>query len=135
MNSAPTILVVDDETLIHAMLDAVFQDSGITVTHAASGQEAVERYDSEPERVALVLLDVNMPGMNGPQTLTALRQRNPNLQCCFMSGARGSFTADELQQMGALHFFTKPFCLAELTRTVQQVLAADSLAPLTHSVE
>jgi DNA-binding NtrC family response regulator len=124
MNSAPAILVVDDETPIHAMLDAVVQDSGITVTHAASGPEAVERYEAESGRIALVLLDVNMPGMSGPQTLTALRQRDPDLRCCFMSGAAGCFTAVEAQKMGALHFFTKPFRLAELTRTVHQVLAS-----------
>jgi CheY-like chemotaxis protein len=59
--------------------------------------------------VDLVLLDVRMPELDGPQTLAALRKENPTLRCCLISGHSGTYTREQLLSLGAEHYFNKPF--------------------------
>jgi CheY-like chemotaxis protein len=56
------------------------------VALAAGGAQAVEVYRSRPGAFALVLIDLHMPGMDGPATLEALRQIDPSVHCCLISG-------------------------------------------------
>lgn len=106
---APEILVVDDEPLIGSMLEFVFLGKGLGVRVARSGKEAVDTYRRHRDTIGVVLLDVQMPGLDGPGTLKALQEANPAIRCCFMSGDTGSYTTRELLAMGAGHVFTKPF--------------------------
>ena len=64
-----------------------------------------------------------MDGLDGPQTLAALRGLDPDLVCCFMSGDTGRYSAAGLLAMGAAHFFAKPFVLAEVVRVLREVAA------------
>lgn len=90
---------------------------------AASGAEAVEIYRREAEKIGVVLLDIRMPGMDGPETLEALRRLNPQLRCCFMSGDPGEYTFEDLRRRGALRLFSKPLPLRELFAALQGLVA------------
>ena len=68
----PEVLVVDDESGVRQMLDVALTHYGFQVRLAATGTEAVEVYRANRQTIALVLLDVQMPGMDGPATLAAL---------------------------------------------------------------
>jgi DNA-binding response OmpR family regulator len=81
---------------------------------ARGGRAGVEVFRREHPHVTLVLLDVRMPGMDGPQTLAELRRIRPDVCCCFMSGCTHPYTADGLLALGAAHLFTKPFVVEEL---------------------
>ena len=91
------------------MLDSTLRHYGFVVWLATSGREAVELYREHHRSIALVLLDVQMPGMDGPATLAAIQAINPEVQCCFMSGHTGKYSAAELLNMGAAHVVPKPF--------------------------
>jgi CheY-like chemotaxis protein len=108
-SSRSEILVVEDEAAILTMLDVALRHYGFGVRLAASGQEAVELYGQHHESIAVALLDVQMPGLDGPSTLAALKRINPEVRCCFMSGHTGKYAAEELLAMGAAHVFLKPF--------------------------
>ena len=69
----PCVLVVDDEARIRAWLSVALPQNGFQVKLAAGGQEAVDFYRTNASKIALVLLDVLMPGMDGPRTLQALQ--------------------------------------------------------------
>src|SRR5262245_55107189 len=71
---APAILVVDDEPMIRKLLQLQLQQQGFGVLVAADGREALVLYQARRSTIALVLLDVRMPDLDGPQTLAALRQ-------------------------------------------------------------
>ena len=116
------ILVVDDDATVRAMLDMGLRHSGFRVWQAADGAEALGVYRRHAADIDAVLLDVRMPGLDGPQTLAALRQLNPQVCCCFISGEIGQYTQDQLLAMGAAYFFKKPFSLAEITQTLRQLL-------------
>ena len=72
-------------------------------------REAIDLYREHGEHIALVLLDVRMPGLDGPKTLEALRKLNPEVPACFMTDNTGDYEPQELLQRGATYVITKPF--------------------------
>ena len=118
-----TVLVVDDEPSVLSMLGLALKRHGMIARLARSGQEAVELYSHHRGDIGLVLLDVQMPQMSGPQVLEALRQLDPNVRCCFMSAEAGC-SVDDLLALGALAIFRKPFSLAEVMARLGELLSA-----------
>jgi two-component system OmpR family response regulator len=118
-----TVLVVDDEPAIRTLLDFALRQGGLTVRLAGSGREAVTVYREASTEIDLVLLDIRMPGLDGPQTLAALRQVDPQTRFCFLSGQACRYGSDDLLALGALRVFEKPiFDLRRFALEVQQLL-------------
>ncbi len=113
------ILVVDDDPGIRALCAAVLGAEGYEVTEAADGREGLTRaLSDEPD---LVLLDVNMPILDGYQLAAALREgeRTRHLPVVFVTGEPEPEVEGHAYAVGALGFFAKPFepsALAELVR-------------------
>src|SRR5947209_17801646 len=119
----PEILVVDDEALIRAVLEQVLRQAGFAVRLAGDGAEAIDLYQRYHAEIGLVLLDVRMSGRDGPQTLSALKDLDPGVRCCFMSGSTGAYSVEELLALGAVGFVSKPFSdLAELVRSFRDMM-------------
>src|ERR1700730_17777808 len=117
----PGVLVADDDPRVRFPSGAAPRGQGSRVWLPASGREALQLYQQHHEAVSLVLLDVHMPGLDGPWTLIALRRLNPRLRCCFMSGQGGDYTVEDLDALGCARFFQKPFDLPELRSAVRQL--------------
>jgi two-component system cell cycle sensor histidine kinase/response regulator CckA len=115
------VLVVDDEPAVRQVLKSWLGRKGFEVWTAAHGLEAVELYRRHHRAVAVVLLDVIMPGMDGPRTLSALQQVRPDVQCCFMTGNPLPHTQRDLLSLGAIRVFQKPFPFTELIDTLQRL--------------
>lgn len=113
------ILVVDDTEAIRALLDFGLRACGFAVWLAADGQEGVSVFREHGSAIDLLLLDVRMPGWDGPETLTAIRALAPNLLCLFMSGDTGHYTEQELLALGAIGVLQKPFRLGELVEQLR----------------
>jgi CheY-like chemotaxis protein len=119
----PVVLVIDDESEIRKMLSMALRHCGFAVRLAATGNEAVDIYREHHHQIALLLLDVQMPGMDGPATLSALQKINPDLKACFMSGYTGRYSTKVLLDMGAAHVTMKPFMsLSLLTRLLWDMI-------------
>ena len=110
----PGILVADDEACVREWLRAALQRHGFRVWLAADGEQAIDLYRRRRSEIVLVLLDVRMPVLNGPQTLARLRQMNPTVLCCFMSGNGAEYACSNLPA----RVITKPFRLADLLETL-----------------
>lgn len=104
----PCVLVVDDDAL-RAVLVRELRRRGFDAVPAAGGAEAVEAVGRLAGRIDLVLMDVNMPGASGPDTLDALRLAAPDLRCCFMTADHRPDTRAALLAGGAVAVFGKPF--------------------------
>ena len=113
-----TVLVVDNNPDVLRLIDRALTGFGFIVRLATSGVEALAIYRSET--VNFVLLDVQMPDMDGPQTLAALKAIDPNVVCCFMSSSNG---ASKLN--GAAGFINKPFASLEDLRKLIEKMTAD----------
>jgi len=117
----PVILVVDDEARIRAWLAVALPQNGFQVKLAAGGQEAIDIY-RDHTGIALVLLDVLMPGMDGPRTLQALQALNPKVCCCFLN-ERNVYSPAELLALGASRVFVKTPKLPELVQCLWMLVA------------
>jgi CheY-like chemotaxis protein len=120
--SAPVVLVVDDLALVREMLRAVLRFHGFQVRLAGDGREAIELYRRDHDTIALVLLDVQMPGLDGPEVLTALRTIEPDVRAFFMTGNAGPYVEDELLATGARRVFAKPLDISAVVAELRQSL-------------
>jgi len=117
-----TILVVDDDRAVLALLDHALRGAGYRVLTAGSGWDALEAFENHGRPVDLLLTDVIMPDLTGPVVAERLRSRQPDLQVLFISGFHD---ADLVQRFVTHKRFTllpKPFTVDGLLRAVGQSL-------------
>jgi CheY-like chemotaxis protein len=115
------VLVVENEEAVRKMLEMALRQSGFRVREAKGGAEAVQLYDQHHDTIWAVLLDVQMPGMDGVETLAALRQIDPQVRVVFMSGSTGEYSTADLLSAGAFSVLAKPFrSLAHLITTLHR---------------
>jgi CheY-like chemotaxis protein len=115
-----TILVVEDEAGIRDLIRKVLTSRGHRVLCAATPEEALTLAAQEP--LALVITDVMLPGMRGPQLVETLKQSRPDLKVLFMSGSSENPVANREVSDPNLHFIAKPFTTAFLSRQVEALL-------------
>jgi CheY-like chemotaxis protein len=117
--------VGEDEEGVRKLLQLVLSEGGFVVLMASNGAEALRRYQEQADQIDLVLLDVQMPNLDGPETLVELRKVNPSVRCCFMTASSGRYTYEELMRYGAERIFDKPFnSLQDLVRSLRELVAA-----------
>jgi CheY-like chemotaxis protein len=73
--------VVDDHDAVRTLVVLMLRRAGFTVQSAAHGEEALELYRERHPAIDVVLLDVQMPGLDGPATLAALQEIDPDVKC------------------------------------------------------
>lgn len=127
-----TILVIDDEASIREVLKEILENEGHQVILATNGQNGLSCYQSQAQRVDLVLLDMNMPDMSGKQTLAALREFTPDLPIIFCSGYNQTDIIDTHDDPTITTFLPKPFQLATLISMVHDVLARAKAVDASH---
>jgi two-component system, cell cycle sensor histidine kinase and response regulator CckA len=117
-----TILVVDDEEIVLSLTTTVLRRVEFQVLRAASARQALIICREHPEEIHLALLDVVMPGMNGPELAERLRKEFPGIRVLFMSG----YDDDELVRRGLTtrlsDFIAKPFVPSTLVNAVRAAL-------------
>lgn len=117
-----TILVVDDDAMNLKMAEFMLKQKGYTIEKATSGEECLEKL--QLTTYDLVLLDVEMPGMNGIQTLEKIREteNGKDLLVCFLSADADINTMEAAQRLGAKDYIKKPFLPQDLWDSVEHVL-------------
>ena len=117
------VLVVDDEAHIRKFVTLLIQTLGdITVLQAANGTEAQQVY--ERERPDLVLLDVNMPRIDGLQTLGNLKRIEPACIVVMLTSLVNRQTVEECLQLGALGYLRKDNPPDEMTDQLKKFITA-----------
>jgi DNA-binding response OmpR family regulator len=130
------VLVVDDEDGVRDFIERALSRLGYHVTAVSSGEEALERvrgYFAEP--IDLLITDVVLPGMSGPELATALGASRPQMPILYVSGYASDVTAFYGLPGLAAHVLAKPFGMDTLVRRVRTILderetRADVPAPL-----
>jgi DNA-binding response OmpR family regulator len=115
-----SILVIDDDPDMRHVLSDFLQRSGFRVVEAASGREGI--FAAESERIDVVILDKEMPGMSGLDVLSFFRHRCPRLPIIFITAFGGREDEDESRRRGAWLYIEKPFRVASVVDAVQSVL-------------
>jgi DNA-binding NtrC family response regulator len=120
------VLVVDDDPGVRYTLREILEAEGLAVDEAASGEEALLRYEAAP--APLVLTDLRMPGMDGLALLRALAGRAPAPRVVLLTAHGSERQAVEAMKAGAHDYFKKPFDVEELLAVVRRALEAVRLA-------
>src|SRR5450759_5877163 len=117
---AETVLVVDDDVRILALTGEMLRVAGYRVLKANLASEAVLIFERNAAEIDIVLSDVQMPGLTGPELACRLRQRNPDLPVVFMTGC-----TEDCAPPGALQ---KTFKMANLWSKISAALHGDLAA-------
>jgi PAS domain S-box-containing protein len=117
-----TILLVEDELVVRRLVAEILEANGYSVLQAADGPSALELLRRHTGPVDLLVTDVVMPGMSGPDVAGAVAVMRPGTQVLYISG----YTDSSIGNHGALEpgiaFLQKPFAADDLTRKVREVL-------------
>ncbi len=117
-----TVLLVEDEDMVRKVVRRTLLGQGYKVVEAANGAEALALALEDPERISLVLTDVMMPAMGGPELARQLWARFPDLKIIFLSGyAPDTMSAESAVPSGAV-LIEKPFAIEKLATKVREVL-------------
>ncbi len=119
---AETIIIVDDEPDILDIGQNTLEQFGYTVLTVRSGEEAVETYARQGDRIDLVILDLGMPGMGGEKCLRELLRMNPAVKVLIASGYAATQTVHSILEAGATGFMAKPYRLEDMLKKVREVL-------------
>ena len=116
----PVVLVVEDEVLVQMLVLEVLDELGVEALEANDGPSALNILQSDP-RIALLVTDVGLPGMNGRQLAETARRTRPELKVLFVTGYADKAAAGEFGGEG-MDMITKPFALEALSSKVLQML-------------
>lgn len=122
-----TILVVEDEGGIRALVRKILKRQGYQVLEASQGEEALQVMREHTGRIDLLLTDVMMPGMNGVELSHRALAEKPHLKVLFVSGYTDESLLESGQFPRGTAFLQKPFTLGSLLGKVREVLDTSSV--------
>jgi two-component system nitrogen regulation response regulator NtrX len=120
-----SILIVDDEPSIRESLTGILQDEGFSPLSVESGDAAIEKISEE--KPDLILLDIWMPGMNGMEALSRIRDIYPDQLVVMMSGHGTIETAVKATKLGAYDFIEKPLSIEKVLLCIQNAVKVGQL--------
>ncbi|HHT9118911.1 MAG TPA: response regulator [Candidatus Hypogeohydataceae bacterium YC38] len=119
------VLVVEDDPGIHRLFQKALSPQGQVALQASSGEEALKFL--QREEVAVVILDIFIPGIGGIKTLKEIKKRFPHLPVIILTGFGTLETAKESMLLGAYDYITKPFDLELVKSLICQAMKGVSL--------
>ncbi|MGE0882601.1 MAG: response regulator [Blastocatellales bacterium] len=119
------ILVVDDDPVLHELIEGALESEGHIFKHAFSGQEGLDVLAKE--RFDLVLIDYVMPGMDGGEFLEQLRKDHPDLRAVMITGLGTPDAVLKAMRKRVCDFILKPFSIADLKASVSAALGDSSV--------
>jgi CheY-like chemotaxis protein len=117
-----TVLVVDDDDAIRALLREVLEAEGYLVLEATDGLDACERFAQRPGEVHLVLLDMKMPRLGGADTLARLRDIDAEVRVLISTGYSHDDAFRRALKLGAQGILPKPYRIEDLLTAVRQAI-------------
>jgi PAS domain S-box-containing protein len=119
-----TVLMVEDDEAVGRLTQSMLSDLGYEVLAAARGEEALEIAAHHPRPINLLLTDMLMPGMRGPEVATRLLAVRPETRVVFMSGYAEELVLNQAAVQGPALFLAKPFTSSTLGRKLREALDA-----------
>lgn len=117
-----SVLVIEDEAIFLRNIARYLRGQGFEVLTATTCALAMRNFLERD--VDVLCLDVNLPDGNGLELLAEIRKTKPNLPTIVITASASEATRNRATELGVLAYFTKPFALEDLARTIVQILAA-----------
>lgn len=116
------ILVVDDEAFVRGIAKASLEELNYRVLVASDAIEAFSIYTQHQNEISVVLMDIQMPSMNGFQAINILQQMNPSVKIIVISGLASNQKLLKANKINVQAFLPKPYTIDKLLATIQNVL-------------
>ena len=116
------ILVIDDEELILSLAESILRKEDFNVFLAETGEEGLKYLEEKKEEIDLVILDLNLPGLSGPETLRRMRSIAKDLPCIFSTGDIFESVLIPEDLRGNTFFLKKPYRSRQLAQKVNEIL-------------
>ena len=123
--SGELVFVVDDEEDIRHFIRDVLQGNGYRVLLAVNGKQAVDIYKKNSQDIALVILDMAMPGMGGEEAFLKMKEANPGIKALLSTGYSQDGRASGIISKGVKGFIQKPYEFNQLLAKIRQILDAE----------
>ncbi|MCH2172084.1 PAS domain S-box protein [Myxococcota bacterium] len=117
-----TLLVIEDQASVRSLITQVLRGHGYRVIEAADGNEAISLFESAAETVEMVITDVIMPGISGPEAVKRLRELQPEIAVVFMSGYTDVRLDHRISREPGVAFLHKPIRLSQLCAVIRKQL-------------
>jgi DNA-binding response OmpR family regulator len=127
------VLIVEDEVTLRLSVARMLRKQGFSVLEAPDGDRAVELIRDRSNEVALVLLDITLPGTSGPEVLAELRRIRPAAKVILTSAYGRETIAGSLKAFEPQGFLRKPYQLRHLVAVVREALPAGKDQPASGS--
>jgi CheY-like chemotaxis protein/anti-sigma regulatory factor (Ser/Thr protein kinase) len=128
VSGSETILLVEDEAVVRHLVAEILETSGYTVLQAGDGPSALELLRRHQGALDLLVTDVVMPGMSGPEVAKAVTSMRPGTHVLYTSGYTDSAIGHHGVLEPGIAFLQKPFNAQELNRKVRAVIDGASIA-------
>lgn len=118
------LLTVDDSSIVRKIIKSATQTLGMELDEAQNGFEALEKLKENGGQYDLIMLDCNMPGMNGLEVLLEIKRNEAysDIPIMMVTTESGKDTILEAIRMGAVHYMIKPFTIEELMKRILESL-------------
>jgi CheY-like chemotaxis protein len=118
------VLLIDDEAVVREVGSEMLESMGISCIVADDGEKGIQIYKEKKDEVALVILDIEMPGISGDKVYDMLKEINPELKILLTSGYARSYLEAKYfkRKLGGMVFMPKPFQLDQLTHKLKAVM-------------
>jgi two-component system, cell cycle sensor histidine kinase and response regulator CckA len=126
--ASPIILVVEDEITVRSLIEDILKPEGYVVLSAENSQQALALVNEETRPIQLLITDIIMPGMLGPELATQLRKLRPDTRVLYMSGYSNQEIVRRVQLGDFEPFIQKPFTPQEFSDKVRETLNARKAA-------
>jgi two-component system cell cycle sensor histidine kinase/response regulator CckA len=115
-------LLVDDEAVILDVGSQLLEKLGYTVIKAKNGEEAIQKYQENQQKIDMIILDMIMPDMGGSEVYEKVKKIDSEIKVLLSSGYSINEQAMEILNKGCNGFIQKPFNLKDLSKKIREVL-------------
>lgn len=117
-----TVLVAEDDEILRKLSRTVLTEFGYTVIEAVDGEDAVNKFMENKDKIQILLFDLIMPKMNGKDAFDEIRKITPDMKVIFASGYAPDIARQKMLLEDSAHILFKPMSPHELLRTLRSVL-------------
>ena len=117
------ILIVDNDSSLMDVLRDIFSKEGFSVRFAGNGSDAIAMMNDNPSEI--VLLELELPGMNGLEVLSELSTKQPESKVIVMTGFGTQLGRIAASRLGAEHWLSKPLDIENVLNTIREIMKSD----------
>jgi CheY-like chemotaxis protein len=120
--SRQKLLIIDDDEATRLLIAEIFEETNVTIIECGSGKKAISLFKEHCDDIALILLDIRLPGCSGWELLKYFRKEKPLIPAIAISATAPTEIAHSCEAAGFNAFVSKPFDMNKFMETVSEYL-------------